>query len=229
MKKEKKKSNFRKWIWNGSMAAALAASAAVFLVMLQIEKQALADYEEGTVFVAAREIPRGQLITEENYAEYFKESVLDKSFIPKTAVKECSQIKGLVAENDIEAGVLLTEGMFQALDSVLSGMAEPVIVGLKAEDLYQMVGGVLRTGDRIHIYRVEKESTADADRNRGSADLLWENVFVQGVFDQAGTAVGNEDKVTAVQRINVYLEKADVENFYAELTSGSLRVAKVEK
>ena len=98
-------------------------------------------------------------------------------------------------------------------------VSEPVVAGLRAEDLYQVVGGVLRAGDRIHIYRVDEE---------GKAVLAWENVYVQGVFDQSGTAISNEDRNTAAQRINVYLDKKVVEEFYSQLNAGALRIVKRE-
>ena len=79
---------------------------------------------------------------------------------------------------------------------------------------------MLRAGDRIHIYSVSEEN---------ETSLIWDDVYVQGVFDQAGTQIGNEDAVTAAQRINVYMDKADVEVFYSELASGTLRVVKAYK
>ena len=50
----------------GGMLAALVAAVAVFTVMLQLEKNVLTSYEKGTVYTAAVEIPRGQVITQEN-------------------------------------------------------------------------------------------------------------------------------------------------------------------
>ena len=92
------------------------------------------------------------------------------------------------------------------------------MAGLKAEDLYQMAGGILRAGDRIHIYSVNKENIAT---------LVWKNVYVQQVFDSAGGKISNDDAKTAVQRINVYLDSKEVAKFYSELAAGSLRVVKV--
>ena len=217
-KQEKKDKSFiRRRLWNGSIVAALVAAITVFGVMLQMEKNILTNYERGTVYVAAKEIPKGQILTEKNYETYLEERFLDKSFIPATAVIEKAQIEELLAMETIEEGVLLTTGMFEKIDEITVEMKEPVIAGVKAEDLYQMVGGTLRAGDRIHIYSVTEEGT----------ELVWENVFVQAVFDQAGTVISNEDTSTAVQRINVYLDKNEVQRFYSELTIGSLRVVKV--
>lgn len=202
----------------GGMAAALIAAVAVFAVMLQLEKSALTKYEKGTVYAAAAEIPKGQLITAENMSLYFQEKSLDRSCIPESALCSPEQVTGLAAVFDIEQGVLLSEGMFETLDDVLAEMKEPVVAGFKAEDLYQVAGGVLRAGDRIHIYSVSEE---------GGAELTWDNIYVQEVFDQTGARVVNGDMVTAAQRINIYLDKKDVEAFYSELASGTLRVVRV--
>ena len=94
--------------------------------------------------------------------------------------------------------------------------------GFRAEDLYQVVGGVLRAGDRIHIYCVEQE---EEEQN---GKLLWENVFVQQVFDRNGAAIGGDDGTTPAQRVNIYMEKERVADFYAALAQGSLRVVKAE-
>lgn len=201
----------------GGVIAALIAAVAVFAVMLQLEKGMLTKYEKGTVYVAAAEIPRGQLITAENRSLYFQEKSLDKSCIPESALCSPEQVTGLAAVFDIEQGVLLATGMFETMDDVLKEMEEPVVAGFKAEDLYQVAGGVLRAGDRIHIYRVSEE---------GQVVLVWDDVYVQEVFDQTGARIVNGDIVTAAQRINIYLDKEDVEAFYSELASGTLRVVK---
>ncbi|MBQ2802627.1 MAG: hypothetical protein IJF07_01865 [Lachnospiraceae bacterium] len=206
------------WLWNGGMIAAFVAAITVFVVMLQIERNMLLQYEKGSIYVAAKEIPKGQLITENNFTEYFVERSLDKSCISETALYSPEQIQGLVAETDIEEGVLLTTGMFEAMNSIVADMREPVIAGVKAEDLYQVAGGILRAGDRIHVYSVDEE---------GGTRLVWENVFIQGVFDQAGRLIGNDDNEAAVWRMNVYLDKKDIVRFYEELATGSLRVVKV--
>lgn len=201
----------------GGVVAALVAAVAVFAVMLQLEKGMLTKYEKGTVYVAAVEIPKGQLVTAENLSLYFQEKPLDKSCIPESALCSPERVTGLAAVFDIKPGVILVTGMFETLDDVLKGMKEPVVAGFKAEDLYQVAGGVLRAGDRIHIYSVSEE---------GEAVLVWDDVYVQEVFDQTGARIVNGDIVTAAQRINIYLDKKDVEAFYSELASGTLRVVR---
>lgn len=201
----------------GGVVAALVASVAIFITMVQMEKNILTQYEKGTIYTAIREIPKGQLITAENYQQYFGEQQLDKSCIPSTALSSPGQVTGLVAAYDIEPGILLTGGMFQELNAILKEMRDPVVAGFKAEDIYQVAGGVLRAGDRVNIYSVKE----------GETSLVWSDVFVQQVFDASGTAISNGDMITAAQRINVYLNETDVQNFYTELAGGSLRVVKL--
>ena len=200
----------------GWIIAALLSAVIVFTVMIQMEKNVLTQYEKGLIYIAAVEIPRGQVITENNYLKYFEERQLDKTCIPPSAISSLEQINDLVTKTDIEQGVLLTQGMFEPLDEVLETMENPVIAGFKAEDLYQVVSGVLRSGDRVNIYSVKEEGVT----------LVWQNVFVQQVFDASGTIIAEGDMSTAAQRINVYLDKQDVEQFYGELAAGSLRVVK---
>ncbi len=217
MKKEKKKLTAAK-IWTGSIMAALVAAVAVFVAMLQLEKNMLSQYEKECIYVAEKRIPKGQLITADNWEEYVELREFDKSCIPKTAIKNKTGLENLSATFGIEKGVLLTEEMFVDLEEVTESMAEPVTAGLKAEELYQVAGGILRAGDRIHIYQVNEA---------GETYPVWTDVFVQQVFDSSGTLISNEDRNSPAQMLNVYLDKKDIETFYTELAKGTLRVVKV--
>lgn len=216
--RKKGKTNYKK-LKTGAGIAALVAAVAMFVVLIQMEKSIMEQYEKGTVYVAAMAIPKGELIAREDYGEYFKPVEMDKRNIPQTALTDVEQVKGMAPVFDVEEGVILTGGMFETWEEVLSEMEEPVIAGFKAEDMSHVAGGVLRVGDRIHIYSVKEEETV----------LEWESVYVQQVFDSAGESISNEDKTSIALRINVYLDKKDVEEFYSSLAMGTLRVVKVYK
>ena len=202
----------------GTIIAALVAAIGVFLIMMQMEKNMLLQYEKGSILIACKKIPKGQIISEDNAMLFFEMTEIEKQCIPKTALTSWDEIADMVPVQRIDEGVLLTSGMFEKIEEVTADMKTPVIAGFKADDLYQVVGGVLRTGDRIHIYGVTEQ---------GEVKLNWQNVFVQQVFDNAGNHIGSEDKQTSAQRINIYLEQNNVERFYSELAEGSLRVVKV--
>lgn len=220
IREKKIKLNTEKSIVPGAVFLGLLAAVIIYAVMINAEKNALTAYEKGIIYVAAQEIPEGQLVTTENMDIYFKQLELDAAVIPETAISTPDELIGLIPEISIDAGTLITGGMFESVNEATGSMKEPVIAGCKADDLYQLAGGVLRADDRIHIYKVDEDG-------RAYTAPQWEKIFVQAVFDQTGLEISNADHTSAAQRINIYIEKEDVENFYSELSSGMLRVVKV--
>lgn len=214
MRKGEKKSSLP-----GAIAIAFLAAIIVYCVMLNVEKNAMSAYEKGKVLIAARDIARGVKITEQNVEQYFIEAQMDKNLIPETAMPEKELLTGNQVINKIDKGSVVTASMLDEIKELLAAIKDPVIAGFKADDLYQVVSGILRSGDRIHIYKVDEELEA--------AYLVWKNVLVQEVFDSAGSQISPEDQVTAASRVNIFLEQESIERFYSELASGSLRVVKI--
>ena len=204
-------------VWTAAITAAFVAAVAVYLVMLQVEKKMLEGYEQTEVYLAAADIPKGTFFQEETLGEYFVKVSMDAKVVPPAALKDPRQTIDLIAASDIEKGVVVTEGCLQSVEEVTAGMEKPVVAGFRAEDLYQVAGGVLRSGDRIHIYQ-EVE---------GETYLAWENLYVQQAFDSSGGIIESGDTSTCAQRFNVFLDMEDVERFYSGLDQGNLRVVKV--
>ena len=204
--------------WAGAAVVAFLAASAIYLVLLQTEKKMLEGYEKGDVYLAVKDIPEGEMLTEKNISEYLVSASMDSGLIPETALSDPEEIEDYVALGRIEKGVVLTRGMFQSVNEITKGMEEPVVAGFRAEDLYQVVGGILRAGDRIHIYGSEEDI---------GTYLIWEDVYVQQVFDSSGAIIESGDESTSAQRINIFLDRKDVETFYTRLEQGSLRVVKI--
>ena len=85
---------------------------------------------------------------------------------------------------------MATLPMFTLSGHYRAALDRPVIAGCRAEDLYQLVSGTLRGGDRIHIYTVDEEL--------GETYLVWEDVMVYQAFDNAGNLIPPQDTVSAV-------------------------------
>ncbi len=202
-----------------TIVSAFLASVVTFVVLLNVEKNILSNYERGNVWVLQEEMPAETECTEENLLRYFGQASVDKGMIPDGSIASPEALVGMRSRITLSKGCIVTLGMFTGEKDVLASMTEPVIAGCKAEDLYQLVSGTLRKGDRIHLYTVDEES--------GEMWLLRENVLVYEVFDSAGKEIASNDGETAAARINIVLEKEDAEVFYGELYKGSLRVVKV--
>ena len=233
MKKDKKERS----ILPGVIIVSLLVAVIVYAVMLNAEKTALSDYEKGTVYVTTKPVPKGTMIT----ADYITQKEVDKSLIPSGAVSNPEDLTDLISVYAVDQGSIITTGMFTAVNDITKDMTQPVVAGFKADDLYQVVGGVLRSGDRINIYQVNENANkgdtsqslanTDAEGNwtetYSTASLVWGNVFVQEVFDSAGTVISTADTTTPAQRINIYMDNDNVAVFYAALAQGSLRVVKI--
>ena len=102
-------------LWTGAILAAFIAAAAVYVALLQAEKNMLSEYEKALVWVAAKEIPAGQLLTEESAKEYVVSMLVDAEIVPASAIGSEEEMVELVAVARIEKGVFLTKGMFQPL------------------------------------------------------------------------------------------------------------------
>ena len=85
------------------------------------------------------------------------------------------EITGRIAVHRIEKGSVVTRGMLESEEQITGEMEEAVIAGFRAEDLYQAVGGVLRAGDRIHIYCIDMEEFVRAAgfRPKRKCDRQW--------------------------------------------------------
>lgn len=205
-------------LWTGCAFAAFLAATAIYLVLLHVEKTELSGYERKEVLVALQDVPEGQLITAQNRDAYFALEAIDARIVPEEAILSSEQLESVVAKTKIGKGSILTEGHLRQMETITAGMREPVVAGFRADDLCQVAGGVLRAGDRIHVFASEEgEGTF----------LIWENVYVQQVFDAGGNVIESGDATTAAQRINVFLDKEDVEAFYTRLEQGSLKVVKI--
>lgn len=218
MRKNKFKEKERQNILPGAIAASLLASLFVYLVLINVEKNALSDYEKGKVIVAVGNIARGEEFVPDNINKFFAEIQMDKNLIPQSAVTDVTVLGQMAAAVEIDQGSIITLSMLNNRDEMIRSMREPVVAGFKADDLFQVVSGTIRAGDRIHIYTVDEDINA--------AYLVWEDVLVQQVFDSSGNSIPAQDKESSAARFNIILEEDSVEQFYSELAGGSLRVVK---
>lgn len=203
----------------GIILAAFAAAVITYVVLVNVERNALSAYEKRDCWVLTATLEKGTEITEDNVGTLFCRIQADAQHIPQEAVEDPGALKGSQAAITIPQGSMVTHAMFTQAGSYRAGLDNPVVAGCKAEDLYQLVSGTLRSGDRIHIYTVDEEL--------GETYLIWDNVTVYQAFDSSGNLIPPQDTVSAAARINVLLEEGNAELFYSELYRGSLRVVKL--
>lgn len=206
------------WVVLGCLIAALA----VYGVAIHIQTEILSAYDKAVVYTATSPMAAGDVMDADEAAGKVAPIEIPATAAPADAVTDPAVLADSAARYGIEPGTILCASMFETVDSVLEGMNEPVIAGFRSEDIYQVVGGVLRAGDTISIYTVDNVAEIGAAEYEGT--LRWDSIRVQDVFDSSGLRIGSDDATTPASRVNIYMEKGDVEEFYASLAQGSLRV-----
>ena len=201
----------------GLIAVSFVVALVTFFVLLHVEKEALKEYEKAFVYMASGEVPEDVLCDEESFSQYFTLKEVSKDILPVGYVDEASQAQGKRLAVAVSEGTILTEALLTGTEDYTKDLQNPVLVGVKAEDLSQVASGILRGGDMVHVYTVTEEG----------ASLLWENVLVQESFDGAGSRIASEDKQSSASRVNLLMEKSAVEDFYTLLAGGELKVVKV--
>lgn len=200
----------------GLAVTAFIAASIVFALLLYTEKRALATEEKVSVCVAVSEVSVGMDINEVTVKQYFEMREVYASAVPENAVKRTDELIDKATVFSITEGTIVTESMFRESYIGSKWMKEPVLLGFKVDDVYQVACGILRTGDRVHIYIID---------DTGVAKLRWENVYIEEAFNNTGEYLGQKDEGRAT-RFNVFFEKADVEEFYTSLDSGRIRIVK---
>jgi hypothetical protein len=191
----------------GAIFAAFAAALIVYVVLLHVEKNALSAYEKASVLTMAQDIEKGTVINADNVNQYFQLREMDKSLIPKAAVTDIKALEGHYVISPLDQGAILTVSMTKLMTEVMGNIGKPVIAAFRTDDLYQVTNGILRSGDRLHIYKVETIEDGDTKVNQGV--LMWENVLVWQVFDNAGALIAPDDEISAAARANILLGKDD--------------------
>lgn len=209
----------RQRILPGVIFVAFLAALGTFFLLLNMEKNALSAYEKTNVWCAKKELPKGMEISKAGISEYFLQVEVDKNKVPDKSVLSVEELVGKQSEFEISKGTIVTNSMFTNEEQYVLGMEKPVLAGCKGEDLFQLVSGVLRKGDFVHIYTVNEEWK--------ETYLLWENIMVYQVFDASGNVIAPEDVATPAARVNLLIEEGFAEQFYNELNNGSLRLVKV--
>jgi hypothetical protein len=199
----------------GVVIAAFLAAAVVYGVMLYTEKAAMETEETISVPVAMGTIKKGQPLVTEGSGVNIGYKEIPVSCIPKDVAVLDEFVSSLEAACDISEGSPLTKQMTVKTDIYKKNLTNPVLIGFKAEDFFQTVGGTIKKGDKIHIYAEDEE---------GEMTLRWSDIYVANAFDASGEEIeaGEEGKSL---RFNIYLNKNDVEEFYEKVESKSLRIA----
>lgn len=221
-KKEKKESVIFVTLIMGFIVAAI-----IFIVLLNIEKNTIANYERSEAVVAKKDIPYGLIIDEKNVNDYFQIKEYEKDMLPSGVCVDAKALVGMVMESDVNKDSIITSSMYQELTDTVIKDHNMVKASFEAEKLSQVVNGTLRPGDKITIAAYEEGDELYGIEDKYTTKNVWDDVFVYEVFDSTGVKIPVDDDKTAAQLITVLINKEDMQEFYLGLNTSTLQVIKL--
>ncbi len=193
---------------------------AAIIIVVFIVTAALIGKKDNTVSVmaAASDISMGTIITEENVDILAVVKNIAEQDIEDNMLKDKAELIGKTVSCNMAADSIFTSDVMGEEANNRAAMINPVVAGVRASDISQFSGGIIRAGDYIDISVV--------DSNTGKCSNVISNVYVTEAFNSDGTAI--EDNGCAMI-LNVLIEKESEQYLNEMLATGSIRVCRLER
>lgn len=164
--------------------------------LVTFEKWALSKTETEPVLKCKVDlIPEGTEINQDNIKDFFYVAFDNSMFVTEANFKDFKDVPtGILACDFVKEESLLNKDITNKEDllTYISPSEKTVEIAIKVSDIGDAVGGLLRGGDLVNISFVSKV--------KESSELLYSGVYVEKVFDSAGSEItrDNEDPATII-------------------------------
>ncbi len=220
--KKKKKGGSAGYILVGLILAVI-----VYIALVAIEKNILEHQDTKEVLVATAIIPKGTLVSNDNWEQYFKLKEMYSDIVPENSAVDITTLSDKYALFDIEPNTIVSPSMFIEDDSVKLGLEDPVLVSFTAANLTDNVAGIIRAGDYIDIYSIKSVAVSEGISTKVQKEIApyLENVYVEGVYTAAGVPVsGQEEQATVASVYTIYIDRSNVKDFFETIETSTIKV-----
>jgi len=202
----------------------------LYAALVAVQSAAVNDHKnyEVAAYISSGNILKDTKITEQNVSELLRAVTRDSRTIPEDYITDPMLLVGQYAKKDIEHMEIICVSGFQLL-IMSEGIENPVEVSFCVNNYDQVVGGILREGDRINLYVVRKEKSVSMSEEIISESII-KNTYITKSFTNTGMEVRREDKDnsnTPTTVFNVYIPMDKEESFHKAVIEGTLRVSKI--
>lgn len=167
---------------------AAAAAVAVILIFFAVGTKLLAGQETVQAVAARTYIKKGTKITEQNLKELTTVVQVEKGVVPNTAVTDISILSGKVLKDSVEPKQMILQTDLTDKKMASEGMHNPMELTFSASSVADSVGGIIRSGDLIHVGVTVREKDGSV-----CYKLAGENVYVVEALDENGNPVEEKD------------------------------------
>ncbi len=170
------------------------------------------------VIMSSVPVSRGTVITGDNFDSLFEIKNVSADMVKEDAISDKDVILGKTLSFDMAENEILCGEKISDMENNMAVMANPVVAGIRAADISQFSGGIIRAGDHIDISVV--------DSNTGKCSNVISNVYVTEAFNSDGTAIEGEG---CAMILNVLIEKEAEQYLNEMLAVGTVRVCRLER
>lgn len=217
---KKKEKNNRKRGLLPKLIGSFVVAAALFGVLIGVEKNILSDYEKETVVLCRTEVPKGIKITEENVGKLFYMYEVDATLIDETCVKNTTDLIDTVTGRTLSAHEMVRKGSCTKEAEIYGNYQNPAEGSFAVNEAGDMVSGTIRKGDRVDIAVVNKDTL--------EYDVMLKNVYVLESFTNNGEKVTADMEGTAATMLTIVEEKDNLAKFYSAMETGNVIVTRLE-
>lgn len=195
-------------------------AAALFGVLIGVEKNMLSDYAKETVVLCKADIPKGTKITEDNVNQYFYTHEVDVALAAEDCVKDKKDLIDTAAKRTLSAHEIVRKDFCTKEAEIYAKLSDPAEGSFTADDPGDIVSGTIRRGDYVDIAVVNKDTL--------EYDLMLKNVYVLDAFTNTGEKVTADMEGTAATMLTIVEEKEQLALFYSARETGNVIVTKLE-
>ncbi|MBE6049529.1 MAG: hypothetical protein E7214_02425 [Clostridium sp.] len=161
-----------------------------FLLIVFIEDKIFNPEGTTKVYVVKQEkLEKGFVITEKNFDELFKEEERRTDQIPKVYIENKEDVYEYILKQDIYENEVVTADKFENKDDNFKELSEKREVTVNASALENVVGGVLRAGDKVDILVTKNSSSKQL-----VTEVALSEVYISKIQSSDGSTIDRLDK-----------------------------------
>lgn len=167
------------------------------------------------IVVAKRDISAGTVINEDNVSDIltFSKSKEEGDFLE---IEDLSLLYGKIISKDIKADSIISDKILLDEYAPISNIADPVTIGIRADDAASFVAGTVRQGDIINVSVI--------DNTTKKCETILKNVYVSGAYLDDGSAATDSGCATI---LNILVDSSMESLVNEKISNGMVRISRM--
>ena len=195
-----------------------------FLFILYIEEKIYNPNGTTSVYVVNKEkLDKNYIITEENFDNLFVRQERRSEQVTKYYVENKEDVYNYYLKYDLYENEILSLDKVESVDNELSKILDPREITVNASSTADVLGGKLRSGDRVDVLVTYKKANNIITETRVS------NAYILKAATSDGVEISRSNKDKVAQSITFLLSKDEAEELETCLSLGSWKLARVSE